>query len=67
MSEFQQQNAEIQARLRASKEQQDAEGRARRNLVQRAKRRGLTPEALAQREWIRDNPCGFELGGHGTG
>lgn len=33
-----------------------------RNLASRAKRAGLPPSVLAQREWIKANPCGFELG-----
>jgi hypothetical protein len=33
-----------------------------RNLEARARRRGIKPKVLAQREWIAKNPVGFELG-----
>lgn len=62
MSGFLDANAAIQAALRASKREQDKEARARRNLANRAKRRGLPPKVLEQREWIREHPCGFEVG-----
>lgn len=40
---------------------QDEAERQRRNLVSRAKRRGLKPDVLAQREWLKANPVGFEV------
>lgn len=52
---------EAQRALRASKEAQDREARERRNLTARAKRAGVSPSVQAQREWIKDNPCGFEI------
>lgn len=52
---------EAQRALRASKEAQDREARERRNLASRAKRKGVPTSVQAQREWIKANPCGFQI------
>jgi F0F1-type ATP synthase membrane subunit b/b' len=53
--------AQAQRALRESKAAQDRVARDRRNLAGRAKRAGLTPSQQEQREWIKANPCGFEV------
>lgn len=37
------------------------------NLQRRAKRRGVKPSVQAQREWVKANPCGFEIEGKDNG
>lgn len=66
MEGFAEKNARLLAQIRArdearQKEQQAAE-RQRRNLASRAKRKGLSPDVLAYREWLIANPIGFEIG-----
>lgn len=53
---------EIDEILRLSREKMEREARERRNLAARAKRRGVPVAVLEQREWIKANPCGFEIG-----
>lgn len=53
--------AEAQRALRASKDAQDRAARERRNLANRAKRKGVSTSVQSQREWIKANPCGFEI------
>lgn len=57
-------DAEIAAadmELRARLAEHDRAARDARNLATRAKRRGVSAAVQSQREWIKANPCGFEI------
>jgi|TARA_R100001440_G_scaffold62058_1_gene82068 hypothetical protein len=51
----------IRKHLAESKAAQEQAAKERRNLAQRAKRRGIPTDVQAQREWIKANPAGFEI------
>lgn len=53
--------ARMEEYIRELKEAEDLRVRERRNLAQRARRRGVSAKVQEQREWIKANPCGFEV------